>query len=626
MAVYYKFKSAKDYDYVPIDGHFISVVNLKERIFESKRLGGGTDFDIVVSNAQTSEEYVDEAAMIPKNTSVLIRRIPGQPRKPIVAEEDEPKVVEDRTEQPPPPSNTVTANSSAVKYLEESEWDVFGGDLYALPEDLPPQSRNPVSEVSPASKMDEENKIKALVETSALDWNCQGQDAYGGGRGFGRGMGGRMMNGRGFGRGGYERKTPPVGYICYRCKVPGHFIQHCPTNGDSNYDIRKVKAPTGIPKSMLMATPDGSYMLPSGAVAVLKPNQSAFDKEVEGLPSNRPVIDLPPEFRCPLCKEVMKDAVLTGKCCFSSFCDKCIRDYIIMKSMCVCGVALLADDLLPNVTLRDAICRMLESTTNSTENAGRLLHIQDTESARHMQLKVPSPTLSAASKAELRWIPPVEHSSDVKVGHVKEGDAAGKGKAVNDVNHSLDKKTPKNADPSETAPEAITGKDPILPETAPVAEEVQEKLPGGDQGKKKKKKKIHLPSNADSQWTYQDLGAENYAGMPLAPAAYNPYWSGGMPMGTDGFMAPFGVGMSYMGYTPAPFDVPFAGMLPHDPFGAQGYMMGFPPRDLSELGMGLNQGPPMSRGDFEAMKADPRRKRREFERLNERQAGESERR
>lgn len=53
----------------------------------------------------------------------------------------------------------------------------------------------------------------------------------------------------------------------------GHFIQHCPTNGDPNYDIKRVKPPTGIPKSMLMATPDGSYALPSGAVAVLKPNE-----------------------------------------------------------------------------------------------------------------------------------------------------------------------------------------------------------------------------------------------------------------------------------------------------------------------------------------------------------------
>lgn len=51
--------------------------------------------------------------------------------------------------------------------------------------------------------------------------------------------------------------------------------------------------------------------------------RAAFEREVEGMPSIRSVGDLPPELHCPLCKEVMKDAVLTSKCCFTSFCDKC---------------------------------------------------------------------------------------------------------------------------------------------------------------------------------------------------------------------------------------------------------------------------------------------------------------
>lgn len=67
--------------------------------------------------------------------------------------------------------------------------------------------------------------------------------------------------------------------------------------------------------------------------------------------------------------------------------------------------------------------------------------------------------------------------------------------------------------------------------------------------------------------------------MPLGPAAYNSYWGGGIQMGIDGFMAPFGGAMPYMGYAPGSFDVPFGGMLPLDPFAAQGYMMPpLPPR------------------------------------------------
>lgn len=55
MAIYYKFKSARDYDTIAMDGPFISVGILKDKIFETKHLGTGKDLDIVVSNAQTNE-------------------------------------------------------------------------------------------------------------------------------------------------------------------------------------------------------------------------------------------------------------------------------------------------------------------------------------------------------------------------------------------------------------------------------------------------------------------------------------------------------------------------------------------------------------------------------------------
>ncbi|CAL9116092.1 unnamed protein product [Musa textilis] len=620
MAVYYKFKSAKDYDSIPIEGQFISVANLKERIFETKLFGKGTDFDLMISNAQNNEEYVDEGAMIPKNTSVLIRRVPGRPRKPIVTGIDEPKVVEDKVEDLPPSSSMLVGDSSTAKYPEEYEWDEFGNDLYAIPEVNPAQASNPVLDVSPADMVDEDSKIKALIDTPALDWNRQTQEGYGSGRGFGRGSGSRMMGGRGFGRGMLERKTPPAGYVCHRCKVPGHFIQHCPTNGDPNYDIRRVKPPTGIPKSMLMATPDGSYALPSGAAAVLKPNEAAFEREIEGLPTTRPVSDLPPELRCPLCKEVMKDAVLTSKCCFRSFCDKCIRDYIITKLMCVCGATnILADDLLPNKTLRETISRILESTTCSTENAGSQVQVQDMESARPFQPKVPSPTYSVASKDE-----PKQHTVE-QSSHTKKGEVAGDVKATNNDMNSSDKKAIINTPASEDLSESLSKKGPKSSESAPVPEDAQEKQLAGEQGKKKKKKKARLPGTAaDMQWrSYQDLGAENY-GMPFAASGYNSYWSGGMPMGVDGYMAPFGSAMPFMGYTPGPFDIPYGGgIFPQDPFVAQGFMMPAVPRDLSGLNMGMNQnqGPSgiMSRDDFEARKAADLRRKREMERLRQRE-------
>lgn len=69
--------------------------------------------------------------------------------------------------------------------------------------------------------------------------------------------------------------------------------------------------------------------------------------------------------------------------------------------------------------------------------------------------------------------------------------------------------------------------------------------------------------------------------MPMGPPppSYNPYWNGMQPC-MDGFMAPYAAPMQMMGYGlgPGPMEMPFAGGMPQDPFGMQGYMMpGFPP-------------------------------------------------
>jgi hypothetical protein len=48
-----------------------------------------------------------------------------------------------------------------------------------------------------------------------------------------------------------------------------------------------------------------------------------------------------------------------------------IRNHIISKTTCVCGKKnIVADDLLPNKTLRHTINRILEGGSSSSENAG----------------------------------------------------------------------------------------------------------------------------------------------------------------------------------------------------------------------------------------------------------------
>ncbi|KAG2291868.1 hypothetical protein Bca52824_038537 [Brassica carinata] len=212
--------------------------------------------------------------LIPKNTSVLIHQVPGRPRVRLITTQEyvftdllipsalfsylaillpriENKVEHVQAET----SNSHVALPPAAKYIEYE----FGNDFYFIPAVQGAQHNNPCHVLAPEEE-------KASIDTPALDWQRQCQEDFGAGRDsfvYLTGM---------------ESKTPPPGYICHRCNVAGHCIHHCPTNGDSNYNVKRVKPPTGIPKD-------------------------AFDKEIEGLPSTTRSVG---EF--------------TSRCCFQSFC------------------------------------------------------------------------------------------------------------------------------------------------------------------------------------------------------------------------------------------------------------------------------------------------------------------
>uniref|UniRef100_A0A0P4VWE3 DWNN domain-containing protein n=1 Tax=Scylla olivacea TaxID=85551 RepID=A0A0P4VWE3_SCYOL len=79
MSVHYKFKSAVEYDTLPVDGVSISLEDLKEAIIQQKRLGRGQPYDLQITNAETKEVYTNEKTLIPKNSSLIVARVPTDP-------------------------------------------------------------------------------------------------------------------------------------------------------------------------------------------------------------------------------------------------------------------------------------------------------------------------------------------------------------------------------------------------------------------------------------------------------------------------------------------------------------------------------------------------------------------
>ncbi|XP_075583432.1 E3 ubiquitin-protein ligase RBBP6-like [Pelecanus crispus] len=73
--VHYKFSSQLSYDAVTFSGLHIPLCDLKRQIMGREKLKA-TNCDLQISNAQTNKEYTDDNALIAKNSSVIVRRIP----------------------------------------------------------------------------------------------------------------------------------------------------------------------------------------------------------------------------------------------------------------------------------------------------------------------------------------------------------------------------------------------------------------------------------------------------------------------------------------------------------------------------------------------------------------------
>jgi len=159
-----------------------------------------------------------------------------------------------------------------------------------------------------------------------------------------------------------EGRRPPPGYMCHRCGQPGHFIQYCPTNGDPAFN--KFKKSTGIPKVFLQTVTEpgrsgaseGALMLPGGGLAVMKPNSAEFDRLTNSLKVHKKnVVDK--ELLCPICKGMMKKAVVSS-CCKENFCDGCIRRALFedANSTCpVCKKVSPPEMLTPNMMIRKKV-------------------------------------------------------------------------------------------------------------------------------------------------------------------------------------------------------------------------------------------------------------------------------
>ena len=311
----YKFKSEISYTNLLFDGQFISVGDLKRQVAEKR---GYQSTELSIQKADSRDTYGDDGTLIPRNAQVLITRVPlGPQTKKHIVESRQEKEAE-RVAQ----NSRMTAHPGSKQHQDSSF--------------LQPNATAP--------GQDEAAALSNFVDASYSNWSSE----------VNAGAGGRF----GAGRRKFHSDLPPPNYVCHRCGVGGHWIYNCPTNGNPEYDVKKVKVPVGIPLEKLVSTGEGTIVMPDGTIGDVMVDDRAMAKEattsfVRPKPAE---LEVPDDMKCPICGNLMNEAALI-MCCQSSFCDNCIRTHLIETGTCPkCGKEdMLCDDVVPNQTMRKEI-------------------------------------------------------------------------------------------------------------------------------------------------------------------------------------------------------------------------------------------------------------------------------
>lgn len=107
------------------------------------------------------------------------------------------------------------------------------------------------------------------------------------------------------------RKQPsnqpiPPGYRCHRCKIEGHLISDCPTNGDPKFDIMKPNKgqPTNLKKEDLTEQVEDKFI------------KTLLNDEITHIDVSLGIMD---EFKCLMCMSIFTDPSIVP-CCRINFC------------------------------------------------------------------------------------------------------------------------------------------------------------------------------------------------------------------------------------------------------------------------------------------------------------------
>ncbi|KAL3235697.1 cleavage polyadenylation factor subunit MPE1 [Nakaseomyces bracarensis] len=341
--IFYRFRSQKDTSRVLFDGTGLTVFDLKREIIQDNKLGDGTDFQLRVYNPDTQDEYEDDAQVIPRSTTVIARRSPAAKTFSIHSRHK---------------GGMAAAMGNATRYVT--------GRPRVFQQQQQQQPQQPkVAADSAVSGMTEEERIASMFATQENQWEQVQQEMSTATPVIHRPNPAGNNSGENDG-------PPPPGYMCYRCGSRNHWIKNCPTNTDPNFEGKRIRRTTGIPKKFLksveinpetmsaeemaekkiMVTDEGKFVVQVADEHSWEDYQRKIQNRL--IDSNEAIYqpghfkDLPDELKCSLTGGLLKQPVRTTKCCQKLASKKNIED-ALLESDFVCPLCETEDVLLDSL-------------------------------------------------------------------------------------------------------------------------------------------------------------------------------------------------------------------------------------------------------------------------------------
>lgn len=376
--IFYRFQSSNLTNRIPFDGTGLTIFDLKREIILSNKLGDGTDYQLKLYNMDTEEEYDDDTMVIPRSSSVLVKRLPAIRGNKFGN------------------SNINSLNASnlgnAVRYVTgKPRVNVTKKPVRSSMENTTNSTTTNMNtniNTNISSNGTEDEKIANMFANQENQWEQTQQEMSIATPVFTKPS--NVSNNIG------DEGPPPPGYMCYRCGGRNHWIKNCPTNNDPNFEGKRIKRTTGIPKKFLksieidpttltneeivqrkiMITDEGKFVV---QIADQESWNDYQRKQQKRLINSKDAVwkenyfkDLPEELKCPITKGILKDPVKTTKCCNKFFSKMALEDSLLESDFVCpsCGATdILLDSLVDDKEMAAKVDKFIKEQAQTDTNA-----------------------------------------------------------------------------------------------------------------------------------------------------------------------------------------------------------------------------------------------------------------